>query len=75
MEEVIGVIGVIFMTVVLPLVIIFHYVTKWKSLKGLSTEEQQMLEELWEDSERMSGRLDVLETILDERSSEWRDRD
>ena len=68
----IGVLAIVFMVVVLPLVIIMHYVTKWKSTKGLTDEEQQMLEELWEGSERMMSRLNALETILDEHSEEWR---
>jgi phage shock protein B len=69
-EELVGILGIVFMVIVLPLVIIMHYVTKWKSTKGLSFEEQQMLEDLWDSSERMSGRLDVLERILDETRSE-----
>lgn len=73
MEEVIGILGVSFMVIVLPLVIILHYVTKWKSTKGLTDEEQQMLEDLWDGSERMLERLDALETILDKKSAKWRD--
>ncbi|MGD8339977.1 MAG: envelope stress response membrane protein PspB [Gammaproteobacteria bacterium] len=73
MDEIIGVLSVIFMVGVLPLLIILHYVTKWKSTRGLSDEEQHMLEELWENSERMTSRLNALETILDEKSTDWRD--
>ena len=72
---VIGILGIVFMTIVLPLVIILHYVTKWKSTKGLSVEEQQMLEELWEGSERMISRISALETILDQKSPDWRNED
>jgi phage shock protein B len=71
----ISILSVVFMVVVLPLVIILHYVTKWKSTKGLTDEEQQMLEDLWDGSERMMSRLNALETILDERSAKWRDSD
>ena len=71
-DDVIGIISVIFMLGVLPLLIVMHYVTKWKSTKGLTDEEQRMLEDLWEDSERMHGRLNALETILDEKSAQWR---
>lgn len=67
------VLSIIFMTCVLPLIIIMHYVTKWKSTKGLSSEEQAMLEGLWEDSEKMASRLNALETILDEQAPRWRD--
>ena len=64
--------AVTFTTFVLPLLIIMHYVTKWKSTKGLSDEEQQLLEDLWRGSERMESRLNALETILDEQDIEWR---
>ena len=66
------VLGVIISTIVLPLVVLMHYVTKWKSTKGLSDEEQQLLEDLWRSSERMESRLNALETILDEQDDKWR---
>jgi len=66
--------GILFLTVVLPTVIVFHYMTKWKALKGLSDDEQQILEDLWEASERIHDRLDSLETILDDAAPEWRRR-
>ena len=69
----IGVLSLVFMVVVLPIVIVMHYVTKWKETKGLTGEEQQMLEDLWESSERMQSRVNALETILDEKSTKWRD--
>ena len=68
-----GVLSIIFMSVILPLVIILHYTTKWKQTRGLGAEEQQMLEELWESTERMESRLNALETILDDRATDWRD--
>lgn len=65
------IIAIILTVVVLPLVVIMHYVTKWKSTKGLSDEEQQTLEDLWRDSERMSSRINALETILNENTPNW----
>ena len=38
------VLSIIFMVVVLPLFLIMHYATKWKATKGLSDDEQRMLE-------------------------------
>ena len=63
---------VIFMTVVLPIVVIMHYVTKWKATKGLSDDEQRLLEDLWKDSQAMQSRMNALETILDAENPEWR---
>jgi phage shock protein B len=68
------VLAVIGLLVVAPTAIIFHYVTKWKSLRGLSDEEQQALESLWHDSQAMQDRINALETILDDISSDWRTR-
>lgn len=64
-----------FVTVLmLPLLLILHYVTKWKATKGLSSDEQRLLEDLWRDSESMQRRLEALETILDDEVPEWRKR-
>ena len=68
------VVGVLFVVLVLPLVIVMHYVTKWKSTRTLSGEEERMLEELWESSQRMQSRVNALETILDDEVPDWRKR-
>ncbi len=64
--------SMVFMTVILPLVIIMHYVTKWKATKGLSDDEQRLLEDLWKDSQNMQSRVNALETILDDQVPDWR---
>ena len=66
------VLGVILLTVVLPLVIIMHYTTKWKATKGLSDDEHKMLEDLWKESQEMESRVNALETILDDHVPDWR---
>jgi phage shock protein B len=66
--------GVLFVVVVLPLVIILHYITRWKESKGLSREDEQMLADLWQDTKRMESRINALETILDDEVPEWRRR-
>ena len=66
------VLTIIFMVVVLPLIVIMHYTTKWKATKGLSDDEQRMLEDLWKDSQSMQSRVNALETILDNEIPDWR---
>ena len=68
------VVAVLFVVLVLPLVIVMHYVTKWKSTRTLSGEEERMLEELWESAQRMQSRVNALETILDDEVPDWRRR-
>jgi phage shock protein B len=66
------VIPVLFLTIVVPLWIIFHYVTKWKMSKGLSAEDEKMLSEVWESTNRMEERITTLERILDIEAPNWR---
>jgi phage shock protein B len=66
------VLSIIFMTVVLPIVVVMHYMTKWKATKGLSDDEHKMLEDLWKDSQNMQSRVNALETILDDQVPDWR---
>lgn len=66
------VLATIFMVIVLPIIVILHYLTKWKATKGLSREEQDLLEELWRTSQRMDSRLNTLETILDDQAPDWK---
>jgi phage shock protein B len=65
---------IVFTVVVLPLIVIMHYTTRWKATKGLSDDEQRTLESLWEDSQRLESRLNALETILDDEIPDWRRR-
>ena len=66
------VIPILFLTIVVPLWIIFHYVTKWKMSKGLSPEDEKMLSEVWESTNRMEERITTLERILDIEAPNWR---
>lgn len=74
MNEFIGAFLIIIAAVVLPLVVILHYVTKWKSSRTLSGDEQRTLEELWQDAQKMESRINALETILDDHVPDWRRR-
>jgi len=66
------VLSIVFMTVVVPFVVIMHYTTKWKATKGLSDDEHRMLEDLWKEAQTMQSRVNALETILDSEVPDWR---
>ncbi len=66
------VLGILFLAVVAPIWIIAHYTTRWKATKALSSDEEQLLEELWKNSERMEQRINALERILDAEVTDWR---
>jgi len=66
--------GFIFLTVVAPLWIIFHYITAWRSARRLSGEDEKALGELWQSAQRMEGRIAALEKVLDAEAPGWRMR-
>jgi len=68
------VIPILALTVCFPLWIIFHYITKWKTSKGLSTEDEKMLSDVWESTNKMEERIQTLERILDIEAPGWRGR-
>ena len=68
MGELITVAVVLFLVVLAPLIIIFHFITKWKQTREMSGDDERMLEELWELSLRLEDRIETLERILDDDS-------
>ena len=67
-------IAMVFVVVVLPIWIIAHYVTRWRTAKILSGSEETMLAELRDTAEKMEGRMRSLERILDAEAPDWRTR-
>lgn len=68
------VIPILLLTVCFPIWIVFHYITKWKTSKGLTPEDEKMLSEIWESTTRMEDRIATLERILDIEAPNWRRR-
>ena len=67
-------IAILFVAVVLPIWIIAHYVTRWRTAKTLSGSEEKMLAELRDTAERIEARVRSLERILDAEAPDWRTR-
>lgn len=65
---------VLTLTIVVPLALILHFVTKWKQSREISGDDEELLEELYTQSQRMEERLATLEKILDVELPEWRNR-
>ncbi|MEM8798538.1 MAG: envelope stress response membrane protein PspB [Pseudomonadota bacterium] len=64
--------GILFLVIVLPLGLILHYVTKWKQSKTISGDDERMLEDLYDSTERIDERIRNIERILDAEHPEWR---
>jgi phage shock protein B len=68
------VLGVIFLTVIAPIWIVFHYITKWRAVRRLSAGDEKALGELWQAAQRLEARIATLERILDSEAPGWRMR-
>ena len=66
------ILGIIALTVVAPIWIVSHYVTKWRLAKGITTGDAETLEDLWKIAQGMEQRIETLESILDENVEAWR---
>lgn len=66
------ILAVIVLVIPAPLFIILHFITKWKQSREISGGDEQMLDDLWQLSQRMEERLEVLEVILEKEVPEWR---
>lgn len=65
---------IIFVSVVLPLWLVFHYITKWKKDKGISPQDESLLRDLRGLAEKLESRVQAMERILDDEVPEWRQR-
>jgi phage shock protein B len=65
MMEMLEVPLILFLTIVAPIWIIAHYVTRWRMAKTLSPEDEKQFGDLWQIAERMEERIHNIERILD----------
>jgi phage shock protein B len=56
--------GILFVTVVAPIWIAFHYITRWRMARTLSRDDERTLVDLWEAAKRMETRIENLERAV-----------
>jgi phage shock protein B len=64
--------AILFLVIVAPIWLVLHYITRWRSLRSLSSEDERMLVDLWQSAKRMEQRIVTLEKILDAEAPHWR---
>jgi phage shock protein B len=67
--------SIVFMVIVAPLWVWLHYRSKRRAQVALTESERDNLEALLLKSEAMMERIDILESILDAQTPEWRKHD
>ena len=70
--------GVLVPIIIIPAIflglpwIIFHYITKWKSQGSLTTEDENLMDELHEMARRLDDRVATIERIMTAENPGWR---
>lgn len=52
--------------------LILHYATQWRRARGLSVEDERLLDELHELARRLDDRLGTIERIVAADDPDWR---
>ena len=68
------ILGLIFLTIVMPIWIVAHYLARWRKTRSLSSQDERTLGELYEMARRMESRVASLERVLDAEAPGWRTR-
>lgn len=66
---------IIFMVIVAPIWLVLHYRSKRQVGQGLTEEEFVLLNDLKQQADKMSQRIETLEAILDSEAPQWRKKD
>ena len=64
---------VLFLTVVAPIWIVMHYRSVHRAQRGLNDEDRQTIEEMLEAVDKLTERIETLESILDDTQPKWRE--
>jgi phage shock protein B len=52
--------------------VLFHYITKWKTAKTITTQDEDLLDELYELARRLDERMMTIERIVQAENPNWR---
>jgi len=66
--------AILFMVIVAPLWLIFHYVTVWKTQRNAGRADPGALNGVWSTAHRLEGRVAALEKLLDAEVPGWRSK-
>ena len=66
---------ILFMVIVAPIWIALHYRSLNRSTRGLSADDRENLERMLETVDKLTDRIDTLESLLDAEHGDWKDKD
>jgi phage shock protein B len=75
MEDVAGIfvggLAIVVLFIGLPW-LIFHYITRWKTAATLTTDDEKLMEELYDLARRLDDRVCTVERIMTAENPNWR---
>jgi len=77
MTNVLGILfvpAVLFMVIVAPLWLIFHYVTVWKTQRNAGRADHGAVHAMSDTAHRLETRIAALEKLLDAEAPGWRSK-
>jgi phage shock protein B len=66
--------AILFMVIVAPLWLIFHYVTLWRTQRHAGRVNQGTLNDMWGTASKLETRVNALEKLLDAEVPGWRSK-
>lgn len=66
---------ILFMVIVAPIWIVLHYRSLNRSSRSLNEEDRENVEQILVTVDRLTERIQALESILDSDHSDWRDQE
>ena len=66
--------AMLFMVIVAPLWLIFHYVTVWKTQRNAGRADSGALNAMSDTAHRLESRIAALEKLLDAEAPGWRSK-
>ena len=52
--------------------LVFHYITRWKTAATLTTDDEKLMEELYDLARRLDDRMCSIERIMTAENPNWR---
>jgi phage shock protein B len=68
MEEIFAVVAIF---IALPWIVL-HYITRWKTAATITTDDEVLLEELYQLAKRLDERMDTVERLVASDSSDFK---
>jgi phage shock protein B len=69
--ELTGLIAVLGIFVGIPWMF-FHFITRWKQMRTISGEDENLMDDMNETARRLEQRVQTIERILDAENPDWR---